>query len=382
MNARCLLGLWLTFGWLSGAAAWLAAGSAPTPARPDPAKTEAVLQTDQGDIVLRFFPEAAPRHVDYFLKLAGEGFYDGGTFFRIIRYGIIQAGDPLSRDPAARERYGTGGLMKLKAEFNDHPCRRGAVAAVLVPGNPDSAGSQFFICVTDQLQLNRQFTVFGELAAGMSPDEAISLTPTDEKAMATERVPIHKVVLRPITEPAYRDAGRERLGRCRATIVTDLGEIELGFYPDLAPEHIRQFLNFAAAGLYDGTDFHRVVPGFVIQGGAMSGRQPPVGELLQSWLKPLQAEFGDKPHLRGTLSMARADDPNSGMDSFFICLGPQPSLDGKYTVFGQVLQGLEVVDRIAAQPLGEGEHPRERIAIRRITVREEPAPPAGQGGNP
>lgn len=380
MNSRHLSGLLLLAGFFANAVSGLAASPAPAPVPADPAKTEAVLQTDQGEIVIRFFPRVAPRHVAYFLKLAGEGFYDGCTFFRVIRYGIIQAGDPLTRDPGARERYGTGGLLKLKAEFNDRPCRRGAVAAVLIPGNPDSAGSQFFICVTDQLQLNGQFTVFGEVVAGLNVVEAISATPTDEKAIATERVSIRKVTLRPIPEPAYRDAGVDRLSRCRAVIVTDLGEIELGFFPDLAPAHVRQFLNFAAAGLYDGTDFHRVVPGFVIQGGAMSGRQPPVSELFQAWLTPLKAEFNEKRHLRGTLSMARADDPDSGLDSFFLCLAPQPFLDGKYTVFGQVLGSLEVMDRIAAQPLGEGDHPRERIHIRRITVREEPAVPAGEGG--
>jgi peptidyl-prolyl cis-trans isomerase B (cyclophilin B) len=340
----------------------------------DPATTEAVLETDHGAIVIRFFPSEAPRHVDHFLKLVRQGFYDGLTFFRIIPYGIIQAGDPLTRDPVARERYGTGGLRNLQAEFNDNPCRRGAVAAVLVPGEPDSAGSQFFICVTDQLQLNRQYTVFGEVVSGMAAVEKISTRPADARQMATERIAIRRATLRPIPEPAFRGASAERLRRCRAIIRTDRGDIELALFPDVAPAHVRQFLGFAAAGLYDGTDFHRIVPGFVIQGGALAGRLPPVDEEYAGWLRPLTAEFSERPHERGTLSMARAEDPNSAMDSFFICLARQTSLDGKYTVFGAVTRGMEVVDGIAARARDDQDRPLERVAIRQIQVIEETQP--------
>jgi len=363
---------------LAGIIALTATLAAQTPAAPpvpaDPARIEAVLETDLGSVVLRFFPDAAPNHVAHFLKLAGEGFFDGLTFFRVIPYGIVQAGDPLTRDPAARDRYGTGGLRRLKAEFNDNPCRRGALAAVLIPGNPDSAGSQFFICVTDQLQLNGQYTVFGQVAGGMAVVEKISTLPADARQLATERVAIRRVSIRPIPEPAYRGAPLERLQHCRAVIVTDIGEIELSFHPDTAPEHVRQFLSLAAAGLYNGTDFHRVVPGFVIQGGFLSGRQPPVEETYGSWLQPLRAEFSDRPHDRGVLSMARGADPDSAMDSFFICLARQASLDGKYTVFGAVARGLDVVDRIAATPCDEQERPLQRVAIREIRILEEKQP--------
>lgn len=344
----------------------------PVPA--DPARSEAVLETDLGSVIIRFFPDAAPKHVAHFLKLADEGFFDGLTFFRVIPYGIIQAGDPLTRNPAARDRYGTGGLRQLKAEFNNRPCQRGALAAVLVPGDPDSAGSQFFICVTDQLQLNGQYTVFGQVAGGMAVVEKISALPADARQLATERLAIRRVTIRSIPEPAYRGAPVERLQRCRAVIVTDVGEIELSFHPETAPEHVRQFLSLAAAGLYNGTDFHRVVPGFVIQGGFLSGRQPPVDETYGSWLQPLRAEFSDRPHDRGVLSMARATDPDSAMDSFFICLARQTSLDGKYTVFGTVTRGLEVMDRIAALPCDDQERPLQRVAIREIRVIEEMQP--------
>jgi peptidyl-prolyl cis-trans isomerase B (cyclophilin B) len=340
---------------------------------PDPATLEAAIRTDTGTIVIRFFPDVAPNHVRYFLNLARQGFYDGTSFFRLIRYGIIQGGDPLGKDPAARARWGTGGLNKLKAEFNARPCQRGAVAAVLVPGKPDSAGTQFFICVTDQVQLNGQYTVFGQVVSGMHVVEQISALPVDDKSTAVEPAVIRQVEVRPIPVPAFRDAPVEKLQAQRAVIVTSLGEIELEFYPDIAPNHVRHFLSFAAAGLYNGTDFHRVVPGFVIQGGALYDRQPPLDEEFKDWLQPLKAEFSDRPHLRGTLSMARATDPDSAVDSFYICLAPQPRLDGKYTVFGRVVRGMEVVDQIAAVPC-DGEKPRERVEIKEIRVQEAPQP--------
>jgi len=335
----------------------------------DENELEAVLETDAGKILIRFFPADAPRHVVHFIEQCNKGAFEGTTFFRVIRYGIIQGGDPLTRDPAARDLYGTGGLHKLQAEFNERPCRRGAVAAVLVPGNPDSAGDQFFICVTDQLQLTGQYTVFGEVVAGMKTVEQISLTPADERSIATERVAIRRTTVRPVPLPPFRAASPAELGRYRAVINTDLWEITLRFYPEKAPEHVRQFLNFARSGFYDGTNFHRIVPGFVVQGGAIQYRVPPLDEEYGAWLQPLKAEFNDTPLARGSVAMARADDPDSGLDSFFICLGRQPHLDGKYTVFGEVMAGMDVVTAMAGRDL-QDEAPVERIAIRSIRLEE------------
>ena len=128
---------------------------------------QAVVATSKGTFVIDLLPDAAPNHVGYFIKLARDGAYNGTTFHRAIRMGIIQGGDPLSRDPAKKDLYGTGGLGILNAELNATPLARGAVAAVLQPGKLNSAGAQFFIAVTDQLALNGQFTVFGRVADGM-----------------------------------------------------------------------------------------------------------------------------------------------------------------------------------------------------------------------
>ena len=128
---------------------------------------QAVIETAAGTIVLDLLGEQAPNHVALFIKTAREGGYDGTLFHRVIKHGIIQGGDPLSKDPAARERYGTGGLNRLKPEPNPEKHTRGAVSAVLVPNKPDSAGTQFFICIADQPALDGQYTVFARVVDGI-----------------------------------------------------------------------------------------------------------------------------------------------------------------------------------------------------------------------
>ena len=133
---------------------------------------KAVIHTDFGDIVLKFFPEEAPNHVENFVELARKGFYDGTTFHRVIPGFMIQGGDPNSRD-ADRMRHGTGGPgYALKAEFNKRPHKRGTLSMARSQ-NPDSAGSQFFICVADAPYLDGQYTVFGEVVEGMDVVDAI-----------------------------------------------------------------------------------------------------------------------------------------------------------------------------------------------------------------
>ena len=133
-----------------------------------------------------------------------------------------------------------------------------------------------------------------------------------------------------------------------AVIETDKGEIVLTFYPDVAPVTVASFIHLARSGFYNGLRFHRVEPGFVIQGGdpkSVDPNAPDVGTGGPGYSLP--AEFNERPHNKGTLSMARSQDPNSGGSQFFICLEAQPSLDGQYTVFGETVSGMEVVQAIA-----------------------------------
>lgn len=181
------------------------AGQAPArkpaaPVRPSPAPTpppgpaEAVIATAEGEIVIRLLPDVAPSHVAHFVKTAKAGGYDGTTFHRIITGGIIQGGDPLSKDPAKSALYGTGGLGLLKAEFSDRPFVRGAVGAAR-RSNKDSGGSQFFICLSDQVSLNGQYTLLGEVVSGLETADRIGATPVDgDKPRA--RVEMSKVFIR------------------------------------------------------------------------------------------------------------------------------------------------------------------------------------------
>jgi len=156
--------------------------------------TEAVVETAKGSFTIRLLPEAAPKHAALFVQTAKAGGYDGTTFHRIVMGGIIQGGDPLTKDPGKASQYGTGGLGLLKAELSDRPFVRGTVAAVRRPSSLDSAGTQFFVCLQPQPSLAKQYTVFGEVVSGMEVVDQISTTPVDGDK-AKERVPM-KVTIR------------------------------------------------------------------------------------------------------------------------------------------------------------------------------------------
>ena len=335
---------------------------------------QAVLETSQGQIVLEFYADLAPSHVKYFAGLVKTGFYDGTTFHRVILRGIVQGGDPLSKDPTKKSLYGTGGLQKLKPEFNKQSHVRGTVSAVLLPGDPNSAGSQFFICVSDQRQLDGQYTAWGHIVEGMEVVDKISESPAGPDQMAQERIEITKAYLRPIPPPQpipFADATAEVMKRHRVRLVTTLGNIEIELFPEKAPETVRNFLKLSKSGLFDDTVWHRIVAGFVVQGGDVATRTIPlIAEQAAKFVKNLQPEFSDLKHEKGSVSMARGEALDSASTSFFICLAPQPTLDGKYTVFGKVVDGFDVIDKMGAVPVFDNEKPKERLDLIRAEVVE------------
>ena len=356
------------------------AGRRPAPAAAGPYKTpltlaqmtakQAVVETTAGTFVIDLRPDLAPNHVGYFMKLAGAGAYANTLFHRVVKNGIIQGGDPLSKDPAKAAQYGSGGLGVLDAEHSAEPFTRGAVGAALRPNQPDSGGAQFFVCVTDQPSLAGQFTQFGRISEGIDVVQQISQLPADAKGAPLERVVIRTVTIRdtPPPEPVpFANDTPEQLERLTAVLETTLGSITIGFDARKAPEHVRNFLQLAKAGVYDGTPFHRVVPKFVTQTGALNERRAPLTEKQQKLVHNLQPEFNDTKHTRGIVSMARGDDPASATTSFFIVLADAPSLDGKYTVFGRVIDGLDVLDKIESTPVS-GESPTTRIDLLRIRL--------------
>lgn len=331
---------------------------------------QAVVETTAGSFVIALLPEVAPNHVGYFMKLAREGAFAKTAIHRVIKYGIIQGGDPLSKDPGKSAQYGTGGLnVGLKPEFNKEPMTAGAVAAVLIPNRPDSAGAQFFVCVTDQIALNGQYTVFGRVVEGIEVVQQISAVDADGEGRPAKRIEIASVTIRDTPLPArdpFADATVAELTTMRLSLETTKGKIELGMLPDKAPDTVRQILRLAAADVFDNTPFHRVVPGFVIQTGSIAHRAP-LTPAQQKLVRSLAPEFSDTPNLPGIVSLARGDDPASGTTSFFICVGECRSLDNKYTVFARVVSGMNVVQAIATVPV-DGETPKEAINVVKVTV--------------
>ena len=162
-----------------------------------------------------------------------------------------------------------------------------------------------------------------------------------------------------------------------AVVQTDMGDITIKFYYDKAPKHVENFVDLAAKGFYDGTMFHRVIPGFMIQGGdpltkkAEDPRRPyGTGGNVDASGKEvrIKAEFNDTSHRRGVVSMARASDPNSASSQFFIVVKDSPFLDHKYTAFGEVVSGIEVADKIVAAPRGANDRPNQPIRIKKVVL--------------
>jgi len=153
----------------------------------------------------------------------------------------------------------------------------------------------------------------------------------------------------------------------RAVIETKFGEIEIEFLPDKAPGHVKNFLDLARKGFYDGTTFHRVIPGFMIQGGCPNTKDAKASKSSHGTGGPghtVKAEFNDTSHKRGVVSMARAQDPNSAGSQFFVCVADSTFLDRQYTAFGRVARGLEVVDKIVNAPRDGRDNPNERVDMK------------------
>jgi len=157
----------------------------------------------------------------------------------------------------------------------------------------------------------------------------------------------------------------------KAIIKTKFGDMEVIFFPDQAPKHVENFVSLAKSGFYNGTIFHRVIPGFMIQGGDPNTKDPSKPETygMGGPNQRLNAEFNDISHRRGILSMARTRDPNSAGSQFFIVVKDSNFLDRQYTAFGEVVKGMEVADTIVNLPRNARDLPTERVEMT-ITIVE------------
>jgi peptidyl-prolyl cis-trans isomerase B (cyclophilin B) len=161
-----------------------------------------------------------------------------------------------------------------------------------------------------------------------------------------------------------------------ATLQTDAGDIVIHFFHDKAPKHVENFVDLAAKGFYDNTFFHRVIPGFMIQGGDPNTKGPEDathrygtgGNVVNGKENRLKAEFNDTSHKRGIVSMARSSDPNSASSQFFIVVKDSTFLDGQYTAFGEVVSGMEVADKIVSAPRNSSDLPNQPVRIKKILL--------------
>jgi cyclophilin family peptidyl-prolyl cis-trans isomerase len=218
-----------------------------------------------------------------------------------------------------------------------------------------------------KLALPAGFTVSGrvDLGAVLEGDGEFTLGYAGDEA--TVRV---QALRSAPADVAFMDAPLEDLSSYRVLLKTNRGDIMVKVWPEVAPQHARNFLDLAATGFYDGTTFHRVIPGFMIQGG------DPTGTGSGNGPRTLPLEPSERPHVRGVLSMARAQSPDSASCQFFIMHGNARHLDGQYSAFGEVTSGMDVVDAIATTPTrrgGENSKPLETQRIEKAVVILAPA---------
>lgn len=167
-----------------------------------------------------------------------------------------------------------------------------------------------------------------------------------------------------IIDKTFKKKEIEMMKETKAVIKTRLGDISINFFPEVAPNHVKNFIELAEKGFYNGTVFHRVIPGFMIQGGDPNSRdQDRNSHGMGGPGYSVKAEFSKKSHKRGILSMARSAHPDSAGSQFFICVSDAPHLDGQYTVFGEVTSGLDTIDKIVSQQRDRRDNPLERIEM-------------------
>lgn len=322
-----------------------------------------------GTIALTLDADTAPVTVTNFVNLANADFYDGLTFHRIINGFMMQGGDP--------DGDGMGGsVQNIQGEFavngitNTLNHTRGIISMART-NEPDSASSQFFIVHEDSTFLDGNYASFGWVTEGMEIVDAICTSTKVEDGngtVLTKNRPVIKDIritgkltddssasgvgthpgnsaLNP--ELLTRDSEGLLSGKYKIEIeVEKYGTIALTLDADLAPVTVTNFINLVKNDFYNGITFHRIISGFMMQGG------DPEGTGMGGSSQKIQGEFtangivNTLSHTRGVISMARTNDPNSASSQFFIMHADSPHLDGNYAAFGQVTSGIEVVDAI------------------------------------
>jgi peptidyl-prolyl cis-trans isomerase B (cyclophilin B) len=204
---------------------------------------------------------------------------------------------------------------------------------------------------------------------------AVACAQTGETA-ATETSPAETAASTQLAETAAEPAAAEEKPMSEyenkvAELHTSAGEIHIRFFPDVAPNHVRNFIDLASKGFYNGTKFHRVIPGFMIQGGDPNTKEgDPATWGTGGADTNVKAEFSPVSHKRGIVSMARAQHPDSASSQFFIVVKDSTFLDRQYSVFGQVTKGMDVADKIVGAPRGAQDRPNSPTTITQVVIRD------------
>ena len=338
-----------------------------------------------GDIVIRLYPDVAPKTVENFKKLVSEKFYDGLIFHRVIENFMIQGGDPKGD--------GTGGSgQDIKGEFtsngfeNNLLHKRGVVSMAR-SNAPDSASSQFFIVHKTSAHLDGQYAAFGFVVSGMDVVDRIAKVRTDNNDKPVVDVKIESIRFAKISDAPSQSSPEApkapKLEDIDLSDITDIstltvsesatdyvlldvenyGKILIRLFPDVAPETVANFKKLVGEGFYDGLIFHRVIKDFIIQGG------DPLGTGYGGSDATIKGEFSDNGfennllHKRGVVSMARKTAPDTASSQFFIVHADYPSLNGKYAAFGYVVYGMDTVDKIANAEVSNANKPVADVKI-------------------
>lgn len=365
-------------------------------------KAEIVFKS-YGTVKLDLYPDVAPVTVQNFVDLANSGFYDGLTIHRVVPGFVIQGGDPRG------DGFGLPDQTKIKGEFasngvaNEISHVRGVISMARSSNSYDSATSQFFIMLDDKTQvgyLNGNYAAFGYVTEGMDvvdkiaeveivegsdrPQKTITIESvkivdgtastadtktTESTSTSTSSAPASPID--PANRSFYSPYNHDFGSVIKAEMVfKDYGTVKLELYPDAAPISVQNFVDLVSSGFYDGLTIHRIVPGFVIQGGDPTGTG--YGQPDQKKIKGEFAANGivnEISHVRGVLSMARAGNSyDSATSQFFIMHADSTYLDGNYAAFGRVTEGMDVIDAIAAVEIGVNDRPVETIIIESVKI--------------
>ena len=357
--------------------------------RTAPETFKAQFNTTKGKVVIEVTRSLSPNGADRFYNLVRSGYFKDIAFFRVIPGFMCQFG--IHGDPAVSAKW-------RDANIADDPVKgsntRGAIT--FATAGPNTRTTQLFINFGDNVGLDgrvsppsakwwRAWTWWIKSIANMAKARPAAAVRTRAAPDGRQRLFEEGFSQSRLYQIRRHRAGGGSESRHQelifmsevAILTTSAGEMVLEFWPDVAPGHVENFKKLARQGFYDGTCFHRVIKGFMIQGGDPNTKDE-TKEATWGTGGPghkIKAEFNDRPHVRGVLSMARSNDPHSAGSQFFICHGDPRFLDRQYTAFGRLIKGDDVLEKIATTPTRPGDRPVARQAL--ISVKIVPAAEAG-----